>query len=260
MIYVCVPCHNEAATVGVLLWKVRRVFEEFPREYHLVVADDGSDDATADVLAPYAKVLPLTILRADRRAGYAATVERLLRHALEQTDRPKRDAVILLHADFTHDADTIPEMVRRIESGADFVVAEGTITGEPERAYRWVRRWAPLLVRRTIAVPEVRDLVSGFVAVRLVSLRNALKQAGDRLLTTEGWSANAELIGRIARAARRTDTVPTTLRHDLRQRPSRIEPWAVARGLWQTRRGLRLPRPTHRPRGLDGAGEPREAA
>ena len=129
MIYVCVPCHNEAATVGVLLWKVRRVFEEFPREYHLVVADDGSDDATADVLAPYAKVLPLTILRADRRAGYAATVERLLRHALEQTDRPKRDAVILLHADFTHDADTIPEMVRRIESGADFVVAEGTITG-----------------------------------------------------------------------------------------------------------------------------------
>ncbi len=260
MIYVCVPCHNEAATVGVLLWKIRRVFEEFPREYHLVVADDGSDDSTAEVLAPYAKVLPLTILRTEARTGYAATVERLLRHALEQTDRPKRDAVILLHADFTHDADTIPELVRRIESGADFVVAEGTVTGEPERAYRWVRRWAPLLVRRTIAVPEVRDLVSGFVAVRLVSLRNALRQAGDRLLTTDGWAANAELIGRVARAARRTDTVPTTLRYDLRQRPRRTEPWAAARLLWRTGRALRLPRPTHRPRTEDGGDGAREAA
>ncbi len=260
MIYVCVPCHNEAATVGVLLWKIRRVFEEFPREYQLVVADDGSDDATAEVLAPYAKVLPLTILRSDTRTGYAATVERLLRHALEQTDRPKRDAVVLLHADFTHDADTIPDLVRRIESGADFVVAEGTVTGEPERTYRWVRRWAPLLVRRAVAVPEVRDLVSGFVAVRLVSLRNAIKLAGDRLLTTDGWAANAELIGRVARAARRTDTVPTTLRHDLRQRPSRTEPWAAARMLWRSGRALRLPRPIHRPRTDDGGGDTREAA
>jgi glycosyltransferase involved in cell wall biosynthesis len=259
MIYICVPCHNEAATVGVLLWKIRRIFEEFPREYHLIVADDGSDDATPDVLAPYAKVLPLTILRSETRTGYAATVERLLRHALEQTDRPKRDAAILLHADFTHDAATIPELVRRIESGADFVVAEGTVSGEAARSYRWIRRWAPLLVRRRVAVPEVRDLVSGFVAVRLVSLRNALRQAGDRLLTTDGWAANAELIGRIARTARRTDTVATTIRHDLRQRPSRVEPWAAARLLWQSRRDIRLPKPTHRPRTQDG-GERREAA
>ena len=104
MIYVCVPCHNEAATIGVLLWKIRRIFEEFPREYQLVVADDASTDATAEVLAPYANVLPLTVLGSPTRQGYARTVEKLLRHALEQTDRPKRDAVVLMHADFTHDA------------------------------------------------------------------------------------------------------------------------------------------------------------
>jgi hypothetical protein len=153
-----------------------------------------------------------------------------------------------MHADFTHDAATIPDLIRRLESGADFVVAEGTVAGEPLRAYRWVRRWGSLLVRRTVAVPEVRDLVSGFVAIRLVSLRNAIQNAGDRLLLTDGWAANAELIGRVARAARRTDAVPTTLRHDLRQRASRVAPWEAARLLWRTRRELRLPRPTHRPR------------
>lgn len=259
MIYVCVPCHNEAATIGVLLWKVRRIFEEFPREYQLVVADDASTDATAEVLAPYANVLPLTVLSSPARQGYARTVETLLRHALEQTDRPKRDAVVLLHADFTHDAATIPDLIRRLESGADFVVAEGTVEGEPLRAYRWVRRWGSLLVRRTVAVPEVRDLVSGFVAIRLVSLRNAIQNAGDRLLVTDGWAANAELIGRVARAARRTDAVPTTLRHHLRQRASRIAPWEAARLLWRTRRDLRLPRPTHRPR-REPPAVPMEAA
>src|SRR2546426_9072728 len=32
----------------------------FPREYQLLVTDDGSNDGTAAVLASYAKVLPLT--------------------------------------------------------------------------------------------------------------------------------------------------------------------------------------------------------
>ncbi|MGH7733404.1 MAG: glycosyltransferase, partial [Gemmatimonadales bacterium] len=61
MIYVCVPCHNEAETVGLLLWKVRQVFSDFPREYQLLVGDDASTDQTAEVLRPYAKVLPLTV-------------------------------------------------------------------------------------------------------------------------------------------------------------------------------------------------------
>ena len=61
MIYVCVPVHNEARTVGLVLWKVRQVFTAFPREYQLLVLDDGSTDGTAQVLASYAKVLPTPI-------------------------------------------------------------------------------------------------------------------------------------------------------------------------------------------------------
>ena len=55
MIYVCIPSYNEAPTVGLLLWKVRQVFAGFPREYQLLVLDDGSDDATAEVLERYTR-------------------------------------------------------------------------------------------------------------------------------------------------------------------------------------------------------------
>ena len=67
------------ARSAILIAPADEVFAAFPREYQLLVADDGSTDATAEVLAPYARVLPLTVLRHDRQLGYAATVEELLR-------------------------------------------------------------------------------------------------------------------------------------------------------------------------------------
>ena len=221
MIYVCIPSYDEAPTVGLLLWKIRQVFAAFPREYQLLVLDDGSDDSTMEVLEPYARVLPLTVIRHPERRGYAASVEALLRKAVDLTDRPKRDAAILMHADFTHHPQTIPDLVRRIESGADLVVAEGRLEGETSRTRSLVRRHAPALLRGIVTVHGVRDLVTGFAAMRLVALRNAIRSQPERLLVTDGWAANAELYWRAGRYSRRIEAVTSVERHDLRSRPSR---------------------------------------
>src|SRR5215207_13111 len=239
MIYVCIPSFDEAPTVGLLLWKVRQVFAAFPREYQLLVLDDGSGDTTTEVLEPYARVLPLTVIRHPERRGYAASVETLLRRAVELTDRPKRDAAILMHADFTHNPQTIPDLVRRIESGADLVVAEGRLEGESSRARALVRRHAPSLLRGVVAVPNVRDLVSGFAAIRLVALRNAIRSQADRLLMTDNWAANAELYWRAGRYSRRIEAVPSVERHDLRGRAPRAHPWPTVSSLWAARRTLK---------------------
>ena len=50
MIYVCIPSHNEAPTVGLLLWKIRQVFSGFPREYHLLVVDDVPHVARCEIV------------------------------------------------------------------------------------------------------------------------------------------------------------------------------------------------------------------
>lgn len=239
MIYVCIPSFNEAPTIGLLLWKVRQVFAAFPREYQLLVLDDGSSDGTSAVLERYTRVLPLTAIRHQERRGYAASIEELLRQAVEQTDRPKRDSAILMHADFTHGPNFIPDLVRRIESGADIVIAQSRLEGEPSRTRRLVRRLAPVLLRGVVSVPGVTDVVSGFSIFRLVTLRNAFRTQPAPLLTTEGWAANAELYDRAARHARRVETIEAIERGDLRQRPSRLTSWDAAMSILRSRGALR---------------------
>src|SRR5258705_6874595 len=189
MIYVCVPVHNEARTVGLVLWKVRQVFTTFPREYQLLVCDDGSTDGTAALLASYAKVLPMTIVTHRERRGYARSLEELLRLALQRTDRPKRDCAITLHADFVHSPESMEDMVKHLESGADLLVAELVRQrGRDSRALGLARRWTPRLLR----IAGLRDTVSGFLALRLIVLRQALRRDTPQFLQTEGWWRNAE--------------------------------------------------------------------
>ncbi|HEV8304295.1 MAG TPA: DUF3108 domain-containing protein [Gemmatimonadales bacterium] len=238
MIYVCVPIHNEARTAGLVLWKVRQVFTTFAREYQIIACDDASTDGTGEVLAAYARVLPLTIVTHRERQGYARSLEELLRLALQRTDRPKRDCAVTLHADFVHAPEAMEDMVKRLESGADLVVGEAARGG---RGGGWARRWAPWLLH----VAGVRDSVSGFTALRLIVLRQATRGApagGAPLLTTDGWCANAELLARLVPHARRIETVPTAARYDLKQRPSRVRPWQQLVAAWRARGVIRAAR------------------
>lgn len=241
MIYICIPTRDEAPTIGLVLWKLRQVLGDNRREYQFLVGDDGSTDSTPEVLSSYESVLPLTVVRNSSPRGYASTVERLLRDALERSDRHKRDAAILWPADYTVEPEALEELLKKLDSGADVVVGEGTLVGEAERGRRWVRRWAPALLGRRIRVAGIRDVVSGVAAFRLVALRHAFRTRTERWLTTEGWAANAELVAWTAAAARQVEGVPITVRVDRRQRPSRVSPWPLARELWQARGRLETP-------------------
>jgi glycosyltransferase involved in cell wall biosynthesis len=244
MLYICIPSFDEAPTIGPLLWKIRKTFQAFPREYELLVADDGSTDATSEILEPYTRTLPLTVITHGERRGYARSVEELLRIAVDRTDRPRRDAAIVMHADFSHRPEYLPELVKRLESGADIVVTQATESDDSRRSARLVRKYARWLLRG-VQVSGVKDIVSGYGAYRLFSLKQAFKAQEGPLLTSDGWAARAELLGRVSQHARRVETVDAVEPGNLRQRTSRIDPWPLARQLW--REGGRLKIRGYRP-------------
>ncbi len=244
MIYVCVAARNQAGTVGLVLWKLRKVFEEFPREYHILVADDASTDGTTETLETYQRALPMELLRQERPRGYAAALDALLRDALARSDRPKRDCVVTLPADFSVSPAVLPELVRRFESGADVVVGEAPA---PERplGMRLVQRSAAWLLRPGLSLPGIRDLTSGVCLIRLITLRNCLKDNADGLLETEGASAYPELVARAAAGARQIATVEAPARPEALAAAGSVgEAVSLALDLFRAGRRLRIPPPT----------------
>jgi glycosyltransferase involved in cell wall biosynthesis len=249
MIYIGIPVYNEAPTIGVLLWRIRKIFQDFPREYELLVYDDASTDATPEVLQPYTEVLPLTITRGDTHIGYGGALNALVRAATQRTRYARRDALVTMQGDFTDQPDHIPELVKRFEGGADVVVAERPPAADgpvPVRRLRWI---APWLLRAFVKVPGVTDPFGSFRLYRLSVLRDAIKAVGNpegRLVTCDGWPANVELLLRTTPLARRVETVPLAPRYDLRQRPSRVRPLAGALTVYRFGRGARALRPAPR--------------
>ncbi|HXY18543.1 MAG TPA: glycosyltransferase family 2 protein [Gemmatimonadales bacterium] len=257
MIYVLVPAHNEAATVGLLLWKVRQVFTSFAREYQLLVVNDASTDGTDDVLAPYARALPLTLITHRERRGYARSVEELLRLAASRTDRPRRDLAVLLQADFSDSPDDIPELVKRIESGADLALSDyRRRSGQPRRE-AVVRRLLPVLLRghRNGVLDRPLDWACSLKAMRLVTLARVLSERGSRnVLHAEGWAADAELLLEVSRHARRVEVVAAQSPASPRRRPSRFRPLRAAWAVWTMARGRGGAPPAGRAAAGAGAG------
>ena len=243
MIYVCVSGRNNAATVGLVLWKVRQVFEDFSREYRLLVADDGSTDGTADTLEQYTHALPMTLVSSDEPRGYAACMEDLVRKALELTDRPKRDCLVTLPADFSVSPAIIPDMIKRTESGADVVVGETSQSALPT-IHRFVRRSAPWLLKPGIRLSGLRDVLSGVYAFRLVTLKACMRASDESLLDTTGGCANAELLARAAALARQIAVVPVPVGAVPLGSNSQAEgPLALALNLMRAGRKLEIPAP-----------------
>ncbi|HEX6534072.1 MAG TPA: glycosyltransferase family 2 protein [Gemmatimonadaceae bacterium] len=235
MLCIGIPAYNEAPTIGLVLWRIRKVFEEYPREYEILVLDDGSTDATAETLRPYTEVLPLTVLRHEERRGYAAALDTLIRAAARRTRYPRRDALVLMQGDFTDQPEHIPELVKRFEGGADLVVAERPAASRlAPTAVRRLRRIAPWITRPFLRVPGVSDPFGTFRLYRIAVMRDVVKEAGEApIVHWSGWAANVELLLAAARAARRIETVPLDARYDLRPRETRVRAVAGAMDLYR---------------------------
>ncbi len=239
MLYICIPSHNEGATIGVLVWRIRKMFQSYSREYEILVFDDASTDGTAETLAPYGDVAPLTVLRSETRKGYAFALNALAREASRRTKYPRRDAMIVMQADFTDQPENLPEIVKRFEGGADVVIAERSGVKEPVEVKR-LRQLAPWALRFFVPILGISDPFGSFRLYRISLIRDLIKSYGDKpLVTAEGWAANVQMLIATLPLARRAEKVSVDSRYELRVRPTRIKPFADSMALFKFGRATR---------------------
>lgn len=238
MIYICVPIRDEASTLGPLLWKLRKVLTdpEFRRDFHVVVLDDASGDGSSEVLERYRDHVPLTALRSDEPLGYGRAVDRLLRHVVEASGYPKRDAAVVLQGDFTEDPASLVDLLKTFEGGADIVAGACPVpdAGQP-RTLRWAHRAAPWVLGRAHRTAPVADPIGGLRAYRVVVLKKALRSAEPLCEAPEAWAANVELLARTAPHARRVENAEIPVHPGRRVRPTRFRAMPALRALARLR-------------------------
>ncbi|MEN8374835.1 MAG: glycosyltransferase family 2 protein [Gemmatimonadota bacterium] len=146
---VVVPALDEAANVPDLIRELRETFRRHGLRGEVVVVDDGSSDATAELVEEHAAEWPaLRLVRHRRNFG---KTEALL-SAAEATDARW---LVLFDADLQHSTEEIPRFLAKLDEGWDIVT--GRKVGHYEKGF--VSRIYNRLSRALFDVP-VSDMNS----------------------------------------------------------------------------------------------------
>jgi len=112
-----IPSLNEAENLLVLLPALLAVLRPLAPKFEVIVVDDGSQDATVQVLQPLLQAHPeLVLLELSRNFGKEAAMSAGLAMARGQI-------VITLDADLQHPPALLPQMVQRWQAGVQMVYA-----------------------------------------------------------------------------------------------------------------------------------------
>ncbi|MGQ9590549.1 MAG: dolichyl-phosphate beta-glucosyltransferase [Planctomycetota bacterium] len=176
---VVVPAYNEARKILGTLEAIRTHLEKAFERYEIIVVDDGSEDATASLVAgeiarreadpgEALRLLSLRLLRNERNRGKGYSVRRGVLEA-------NLDPVLFTDADLSTPIEETERLYAAIRGGADIVIAS--------------RRPAPgRKVRRTL---HRRALAAGFrLFVKTVALRGFYDtQCGFKMFRREAARA-----------------------------------------------------------------------
>ncbi len=155
---IVIPAKNEAAAIADVVASAR---SEYP-EAEIIVVDDGSTDATADL----AEAAGATVVRHPESLGNGAAVKSGARAA-------KGEILALMDGDGQHDPRELGKLLARLDEGYQMAVGARD-SGSHASVGRWFANGLYNEIASRLTGRRVPDLTSGFRAVRASMFRQFL--------------------------------------------------------------------------------------
>jgi dolichol-phosphate mannosyltransferase len=232
-VYVVLPAFNEAANIGSVLKSLERAAGESGLPLHVIVVDDGSGDATGDVVRAHSGPLPATLIEHPLNLGLGAAIRSGLLGAVDASMGD--DVIVTMDADDTHTPAAIALMLGQIDAGMDVIVASryrmgSQVIGVP--AFRRFLSFAgSLLFRLVFPIPGVRDFTCGYRAYRASVLKAAVNRYRQEFINEEGFQCMVDILLKLRKMDLRFSEVPLVLRYDLKGGKSKMR---VGRTIFRT--------------------------
>ena len=197
-----IPAFNEALRLPTTLDRVQRHLSTAGLSAEVIVVDDGSHDATADIVRQHARRWPqLKLVVAERNAGKGAAV-RLGMAAARGRYRVFSDA------DLSVPIDDLEKLLRPLHAGAGVAIASrGLRESQVELHQPWYRESMGKIFNRLVRIfvlGGVHDTQCGFKAFTA--------EVADRVfpvLQTRGFGFDVEVLYRAQQAGYQIVEVPT---------------------------------------------------
>ena len=187
-----IPCLNEAASIERCVADALTALQGQGWEGEVIVADNGSDDRSAELARDAGALVvhePRRGYGSAYRAGFAAA---------------QGDYIVMADADLTYDFGDIPRFVTKLDEGADLVMGD-RMKGIQPGAMPWLHRYIgnPVLtgILNLFFRTGVRDAHCGMRAVR----RSALPRLD---LRTTGMEFASEMVIRAGKERLEIEEIP----------------------------------------------------
>src|SRR3989338_864653 len=124
---IILPTYNEAENVSTLIPAIfsQQSFSKNLKLY-IVVVDDNSPDQTAAKVINLQKKYSALYLITGKKRGLGRAYIRGFKYAIEKIHP---DVIFETDGDWSHSPKLIPEFIKRIDAGADFIIGSRYIPG-----------------------------------------------------------------------------------------------------------------------------------
>jgi dolichol-phosphate mannosyltransferase len=157
---VVVPTYKEVENLPLLLDRLAKVRQEHALDLDVLIMDDDSRDGSVELIAARSESWVQIIVRTSDR-GLSPAV-------LDGMKRAQGDILFCMDADLSHPPEAIPNMLRKLQEGADFVIGsryvQGGSTSDDWGFVRWLNSRVATLLARPLT--SARDPMAGFFAFR----------------------------------------------------------------------------------------------
>jgi glycosyltransferase involved in cell wall biosynthesis len=214
---VLTPVYNEEARLSEALKQMLGV--DYPCEVEFVVVDDGSADATPEILAAVDDVR-VTVVTHPRNQGKGAAIRDAVAAA-------SGDWMVILDADLEYDPQDIPRLVAPVLDGkAEVVYGDRTFGSHSSFSFWYVMgNKAVTLAANMLFNCYLGDLETCFKLMPL-----GLYRSLD--VRSKGFGMEAEVTGKLLRRGFRPYEVPISYRARTRAEGKKITWWDGVEALW----------------------------